>query len=139
MTRVGGLIGLLLALVLGCSESGPDVIVPGGEPERGRELVADYGCGACHSIPGVPGASGAVGPPLDGFGDRAFIAGALRNEPAALVRWIRSPQSVEPGTVMPDLGVGEPQARHIAAFLYTLRSGGLGPPHLLPEGLLPQH
>ena len=131
--------GLFLVLLLGCGEGGPDVAVPGGDPDRGRELVAVYGCGGCHSIPGVPGATGAVGPPLGGFGDRSFIAGALPNEPAALVRWIRSPQSVEPGTVMPDLGVGEPQARHIAAYLYTLRSGGLGPPHLLPEGLLPQH
>ena len=122
-----------------CGGAEPVHVVPGGDAERGRELVAVYGCGACHSIPGVPGATGAVGPPLAGFGDRAFIAGALRNEPDALIRWIRAPGSIEPGTVMPDLGVGEPQARDMAAFLYTLRAGGLGPPHLIPSDVLPEH
>lgn len=130
---------LLAAATTGCGGADPAQLVPGGDAERGRQLIAVYGCGACHSVPGVPGASGAVGPPLDGFGDRAFIAGSLPNEPEALMRWIRAPQSVEPGTVMPDLGVGAGQARHIAAYLYTLRAGGLGPPHLLPAELLPKH
>lgn len=138
MTRRSASAALALLLV-GCGGPAPVSLVRGGDPERGRELVAAYGCGGCHSVPGVAGASGSVGPPLDGFGDRAYIAGALRNEPGALVRWIRSPQSVEPGTAMPDLGVGEVQARHIAAYLYTLRAGGLGPPHLFPESVLPQH
>jgi cytochrome c1 len=34
-------------------------------------------------------------------------------------RWIRDPQHVSPGTAMPDLGVGEGDARDITAFLYT--------------------
>jgi cytochrome c2 len=130
---------LIACAAAGCGASEPAQLVPGGDPARGRELIAVYGCGGCHSVPGVPGASGAVGPPLDGFGDRGFIAGSLRNEPEALMRWIRAPQAVEPGTVMPDLGVGQRQARHIAAYLYTLRSGGLGPPHLLPAEILPRH
>lgn len=123
----------------GCGGREPVHLVAGGDAERGRQLIAVYGCGGCHSVPGVAGAAGSVGPPLDGFGDRAYIAGALRNEPEALVRWIRSPQAIEPGTAMPDLGVGEAQARHMAAYLYTLRVGGLGPPHLLPRDMLPQH
>jgi len=31
------------------------------------------------------------------------------------------PQSIEPGTAMPALGVSEARARDIAAYLYTLR------------------
>lgn len=132
-------LGLVMALAA-CSRGGPrGAVIPGADPERGRELVVAYGCGACHVIPGIPGAAGAVGPPLTDFADRGFIAGSLRNEPAALVRWIRFPQEVEPGTVMPDLGVGEPQARHIAAYLYTLSRGSLGPPHPVSESVLPQH
>jgi cytochrome c2 len=96
--------------------------VPGGEPEQGKQLMqVTYGCGACHVIPGVPGATGKVGPPLDYFAERVFIAGQLPNTPDNLVRWIRNPQSVEPGTAMPDLGVSEPHARDIAAYLLTLR------------------
>ena len=62
-----------------------------------------------------------VGPPLDHFARRGFIAGQLPNTFDNLVRWIESPQSVEPGTAMPNLGVPEPLARNIAAYLYTLR------------------
>jgi hypothetical protein len=34
-------------------------------------------------------------------------------------KWIRDPQHVAPGTAMPDLRVGEGDARDITAFLYT--------------------
>jgi cytochrome c len=37
------------------------------------------------------------------------------------VQWITVPQSIEPNTAMPSLGVTEGQARDIAAYLYTLR------------------
>lgn len=90
--------------------------------ERGRELIIEYGCGTCHTIPGVRGADGLVGPPLTAFGDRAYIAGALVNTPENLARWIRDPQSVEPGTVMPDLGVSDDEAASIAAYLHSLRA-----------------
>lgn len=113
--------------------------VAGGEPRRGRALVVQYGCGGCHFVPGVPGAVGRVGPTLAGFADRTFIAGSLRNEPEMLVRWIRNPQEVEPRTVMPILGVTEAHARDIAAYLYTLGTGGSGPPHLIPSSVLPAH
>lgn len=124
-----------------CVEAPPaeQRVVAGGDARRGARLIAAYGCGSCHDIPGIPGARGRVGPPLTDFGERAFIAGALPNEAAALVRWIQFPQQVEPGTVMPSLGVTEPQARDIAAYLYTLGRGGLGPPHLIPASVLPAH
>jgi cytochrome c1 len=52
------------------------------------------------------------------MGNRWSIAGHLPNTPANLVRWIMHPQEVAPGTLMPDLGVPERQARDIAAYLY---------------------
>jgi cytochrome c1 len=60
-----------------------------------------------------------VGPPLDGIALRAIIAGRLSNPPANMEKWIRDPQHVSPGTAMPDLNVGEDDARDITAFLYT--------------------
>ncbi len=95
--------------------------VPGSDPTRGRALITTYGCGACHSVPGVPGARGQVGPPLDSFAGRASIAGKLANTPDNLISWIRSPQTLEPGGIMPDMGVTEADARDIAAYLYRLR------------------
>jgi cytochrome c len=94
--------------------------VPGGDARQGRQAVRTYGCGACHVIPGVTGATGLVGPPLNSFARRAYVAGNLPNTPPNLIRWIQTPQAVEPGTAMPNLGVGEADARDIAAYLYTL-------------------
>jgi cytochrome c2 len=91
----------------------------GGDPVRGESMFIQYGCGSCHGLKHVRKASGAVGPPLDGIAIRAVIAGKLSNNPANLERWIRDPQGVTPGTDMPDLHVGEGDARDIAAFLYT--------------------
>jgi cytochrome c1 len=62
-----------------------------------------------------------VGPPLTQFGLRAYIAGQLPNQPDNLLRWLQDPQGVEPGTAMPNLGVGPAAARDMAAYLYTLR------------------
>ncbi|HYN19354.1 MAG TPA: c-type cytochrome [Thermoanaerobaculia bacterium] len=93
----------------------------GGDPRRGRALLPVYGCPSCHSIPGVEGATGLIGPPLDRIGSRAFLAGRLPNTPPNLMRWIREPESISPGTAMPVLGVTEQDGRDIAAYLYTLK------------------
>ena len=53
---------------------------------RGAELIVANGCATCHSIPGIDGARGNVGPPLDHVGARVFIAGMLRNTPDNMVR-----------------------------------------------------
>jgi cytochrome c len=90
-----------------------------GNAHHGKELVSYYGCGGCHLISDVPNARGNVGPPLDDFADRVYIAGILRNTPDNLVSWVRDPQSVVPGNVMPRQGIDAQDARDIAAFLYT--------------------
>jgi len=88
---------------------------------RGREAIARYGCGDCHTIPGVREASATVGPPLTDWRDRAYVAGRLANTPPNLARWIAAPQSIEPGTAMPDLDVPPSTAREIADYLFSLR------------------
>jgi len=94
----------------------------GGNPAEGKRLIEQYGCGSCHLIPGVRGADGLVGPPLLAFGRRTYIAGELPNQPENLVRWLENPKAIEQGTAMPVLGLTEQKARHVAAYLYTLRS-----------------
>lgn len=93
--------------------------VPDGDPVQGREAILYYGCGSCHTIPGVPGADTFVGPPLNQFHQRHYIAGRLPNTAANLIEWIQHPQLIEPGTAMPNLGVSESEARDIAAYLYS--------------------
>lgn len=113
-----------LLLATGCKGgryTASEQIVPGGSPERGAQVIERFDCGSCHVIPGISGAGGLVGPPLLWFSRRTFIAGELPNTPANLIRWVRNPPSVEPGTAMPVLGLDEQQARDVAAYLYTLR------------------
>ena len=108
-----------LALVLGgCGSGSQAVSVPGGPPASAPTVMKAFGCGSCHMIPGVAGADGRIGPNLAGIDERWSIAGRLPNTPANLVRWIMHPQEVDPGTLMPDLGVPAQQARDIAAYLY---------------------
>ncbi|HEX2228848.1 MAG TPA: hypothetical protein VHM64_17060, partial [Candidatus Binatia bacterium] len=50
-------------------------------------------CWTCHTIPGIHGANGIVGPPLDNIANRAYVAG-YPNSPEHLINWIRHPQKV---------------------------------------------
>lgn len=139
------LVGLLIAaMVAGCDQLGglvpremrnpegrgadPARRVINGDADRGRHLIASgaHGCVACHSIPGIRGARGAVGPPLAGFASRSFIAGHLPNAPGVLVAFVANAPRLVPETGMPRLPVTETEARDIAAYLYTLRAADDG-------------
>ncbi|KQV61892.1 hypothetical protein ASE26_05970 [Duganella sp. Root198D2] len=93
----------------------------GGDPRRGKALLAQFQCGSCHFIPDVEAARGKAAPSLAEFGLRSYIAGRWPNQQANLVRWISAPQSMDPATLMPDMGVSADDARHIAAYLYSLK------------------
>jgi cytochrome c len=95
--------------------------ITGGSAARGRGAFHRLGCGSCHEIDGDRTAQGHAGPSLDEFALQSYLPGGLANEPVGLMRWIRHPREVAPGTAMPDLGVREHDARDLAAYLYTLR------------------
>jgi cytochrome c len=119
---------VLFLLLSGCSNSSVSKrealavarITEGGDANAGRVAIRTYGCSTCHTIRGVEGARGLVGPPLNGLRDRMVIAGELPNTPENLMRWIQHPHTVEPNTVMPEMNVTEDDSRDIAAYLYTL-------------------
>jgi cytochrome c2 len=121
-TGIGLLLVMAMLLLTGCPVLPPVAVelVPGGDVERGREVLRNYGCGSCHHIPGVAGANGFVGPPLDHWAQRHYVAGLVSNTPENLIVFIRNPQSIATGTAMPDLGVPEHDARDMAAYLYML-------------------
>jgi cytochrome c2 len=106
--------GSLLA-ACGDTRSAPSF---GGNAANGQELLGRYGCGACHYIPDVTGASGTAGPPLAELKKRSYLAGVIANTPDNLQSWIMHPTVISPATAMPDLGVSRAEARDIAAFLY---------------------
>jgi cytochrome c oxidase assembly factor CtaG/cytochrome c2 len=96
-------------------------LVPGGDPKQGRQLLHAWGCGSCHTIPGVSGAQGNVGPPLTKVAMRTYLAGRIVNTPDNMIRWIHDPKSVDDKTAMPVTGISAAEARHVVAYLYTLK------------------
>lgn len=93
----------------------------GGTPAKGKAAISRYGCSTCHTIPGVSGANGMVGPPLGQVASRVYLAGRLQNTPDNMLLWIQKPQAVDDKTAMPNLGVTDADARDIASYLYTLK------------------
>jgi cytochrome c1 len=93
----------------------------GGNSEAAETHILRYGCAGCHTIPGVRGPEGLVGPPLADVGRRVYIAGVVTNTPDNMVRWIVDPPSIDPQTAMPVTGISVAEARDVAAYLYSLR------------------
>jgi cytochrome c2 len=120
------LVCAFLLLLCGCNQREQQFrtaaqLTGGGNARAGMVALRKYGCVGCHTIPGIEGAYGLVGPPLTQFADRIYIAGRLTNTPDNLMLWIQKPQQVVPHNAMPDMGVSEQDSRDIAAYLYTLR------------------
>ncbi|MBO1903412.1 c-type cytochrome [Microvirga sp. 3-52] len=112
-----------LAALSACSDSqepSAALRIAGGEPEQGRALIQSYGCGTCHTISGVRGARGRVGPELNDYAQQHLLAGFLPNTSQNLIAWLVDPVALKPRTGMPAQGLTETEARHIASYLYTL-------------------
>lgn len=99
---------------------------PAAEPttalaQQGRDLFMSSACIACHRIEGTT-AQGIVGPDLTHVGSRNRIAaGILENTPDEMARWLRSPDAVKPGVLMPNQNLTEEQIEQLVAYLSSLR------------------
>jgi cytochrome c2 len=120
LSRLGALL-ICAVLASACSKQESGSQVERGDPQRGRLLVQQYQCAACHFIPEVQGANGDAGPSLQHMGRLSYIAGSIPNTPENMIRFLQNPPALKPGTLMPALGISEEEARHMAAFMTTLR------------------
>jgi cytochrome c len=102
---------------------GAPVVEPGSPAAEGQQIIATKPCVGCHTIPGVPGANGTVGPNLAGVASRAKIAGGAVNNtgPDDLKAWILNPPAKKPGTLMPNVGLTDEEATKIVAYLELLK------------------
>ena len=108
----------LCAFLAGCGEKTVRP-VEGGDATLGKRLIEQYQCASCHAIPGAAGAGSNAGPALDSLAKRSYLAGGIPNLTPNLVQWLIDPPAMKPGTMMPNLGVSEAEARHMAAYLYS--------------------
>lgn len=101
------------------------------QQQQGVQVILQRGCGSCHTIPNIPGASGTIGPNLGphdnvpSLNQRPMIAtypnGTVPNNSVDdLAKWIQNPQALKPGTAMPTLGLSQDEATAAAAYLYTI-------------------
>ena len=121
------LLPVLMALVLpvGCGAPVPDSFqisatpawgATRGNANIGLKLASKY-CVSCHLVAG----QGKVllgAPPFD------ETAGKVTTDAAFLRRWLQTPNTVKPGTLMPNLGLTDQEVEHLIAFLYSLREEG---------------
>lgn len=113
----------LLCLGLAACNGPPDrtPTLADADAKRGRQLVIDKGCVACHTLPDVKWPRGGLGPSLDGFGRQSLIAGRLPNQPGTLMQFVRNAPALVPGTAMPAISMTDQEARDVTAYLLQLR------------------
>lgn len=87
---------------------------------EGRDLFLKTSCVNCHRV-GQTLAIGSFGPDLTHLMSRDTIgAGAAPNTPEQLRAWIRDPQTIKPGCLMPNMQLGENAVGKIVTYLQTL-------------------
>jgi cytochrome c oxidase subunit 2 len=70
----------------------------------------------------VPGANSRVAPDLTHVaGRRQLGAGILENTPANMRSWLKSPQHIKPGALMPDFSFTDEQLDQLSEYLSALR------------------
>lgn len=87
---------------------------------RGRATFFKHSCVNCHAVRGTT-ARGGYGPDLTHLMNRKTLAsGQIPNTPENLRAWIRNPQVIKPGNLMPAFGLSEQELEDVAAYLETL-------------------
>ncbi len=87
----------------------------------GRQVFETQSCMNCHAVKGTP-ANGRFGPDLTHFGERDTLAsGAIPNNPGNLKAWIRNPDDLKPGALMPAMQLDETQLDQVTAYLSSLK------------------
>ncbi|HKY47560.1 MAG TPA: cytochrome c oxidase subunit II [Acidimicrobiia bacterium] len=94
---------------------------PARPDSAGYQTFLASGCAACHAIDGTP-AQGRIGPNLTHFGSRrTFASGLFPNEREPLAGWLRNPDSLKPGALMPDLNLSEERVASLLRLLEGLK------------------
>jgi cytochrome c oxidase subunit 2 len=100
----------------------PGQAATSGAAAKGLALFQTSTCINCHAIRGVTGADARVAPDLTHVASRQQLgAGILKNTPAHMRRWLKNPQQIKPGALMPDFNFTDQQLDELGEYLNTLR------------------
>jgi cytochrome c oxidase subunit 2 len=93
---------------------------PTAEAQRGEQVFLANPCAGCHAVRGTA-ALGVFGPDLTHLAGRRMIAaGTIENTPENIDRWLRDPQMIKPGALMPTLPLGDADRTALVAYLEGL-------------------
>jgi cytochrome c oxidase subunit 2 len=86
----------------------------------GRRVFETTACLNCHTVRGTVG-NGLYGPDLTHLMSRETIAaGAVPNTPEQLRAWVRDPNALKPGVLMPAMKLDDQKLDALVAYLLTL-------------------
>src|ERR1700687_2049930 len=92
-----------------------------GGADEGRRIFETTACINCHTVSGTV-ADGRFGPDLTHLMSRDTIAsGAAPNTAENLKAWIKNPDSIKPGSLMPAMQLNDRDLDSLTAYLETLR------------------
>jgi cytochrome c oxidase subunit 2 len=87
----------------------------------GRDTFMKLSCVNCHTVRGTP-ARGKFGPDLTHLMSRETLAsGMVENNAEVLRKWVRDPQTIKVGCLMPDMKLSDREVDEVVAYLLTLR------------------
>jgi cytochrome c oxidase subunit 2 len=87
----------------------------------GRRVFEANACVNCHVIAGTV-ANGKFGPDLTHLMSRTTIAsGAAPNNEENLKQWVKDPDSIKPGCLMPAMQLDEKDLNLVVAYLTSLK------------------
>jgi cytochrome c2 len=114
-----------------------EVALTGADKKRGRSLLEQKACGTCHRFTGVEALPNA--PTSSGKESRLAISLApdLRHardrlDASTVVAWLLDPQSMKPGTLMPQTPMSPSEARDVATYILESDLAPV-PAHQIPE------
>jgi len=87
----------------------------------GRQVFESNACVNCHTVTGT-GANGKFGPDLTHLMSRTTIAaGAATNTQDNLRLWVKEPDAIKPGALMPAMQLEERDVDALVAYLMSLQ------------------
>lgn len=87
---------------------------------EGRRVFESTACVNCHTVAGT-NAKGKFGPDLTHLMSRSTIAsGAVENTKENLRLWVKNPDAIKPGCLMPAMQMSEQEIDAVTAYLMTL-------------------
>jgi cytochrome c oxidase subunit 2 len=86
-----------------------------------RSTFLSLSCVSCHSVSGTP-ASGTFGPDLSHLMSRKTLgSGIIPNTPDNLRAWVKDPQAIKRGNLMPNMQLNARELDEVVTYLSSLK------------------